>query len=160
MKKIFKNPIFMFVLGLIIAGTCVYAYTYDASDVGYKSTNVSDALDDLYETASKFDSITIGLKGESNTTTHSDGTLVFNNFIKSNYKYFKVSTLRTYGSSSDCKLYIYSNARSDMVLGSSNTQYEVFSSTDTYKYEAVQLRSTSTANNVWASCEAAITFYN
>ena len=48
--KIVKNPIFTFIIGLIIAGTCVFAYTYNASDIGYGNTNVADAIDDLYTT--------------------------------------------------------------------------------------------------------------
>ena len=51
MKKLIqKNTIFTFILGLLISGVTVYAVTYEAKDINYK-TNVSvkDALDDLYD---------------------------------------------------------------------------------------------------------------
>lgn len=56
MKKIFKNPIFMFVLGLIIAGVGgVVAVNINANNVEYTSvdenwnvSSVNEAIDDLY----------------------------------------------------------------------------------------------------------------
>ena len=56
MKKIIKNPVFMFILGSIIFGSIgiVSAYTILAKDVGYtpkdttwKVNNVEDAINDL-----------------------------------------------------------------------------------------------------------------
>lgn len=69
MKKIFKNPIFTFILGAIIFGGIVgvSAYTIFANDIGYtpkdstwkKSngediTNVKDAIDELYSKSKDF----------------------------------------------------------------------------------------------------------
>ena len=57
MKRIIKNPIFMFILGAVIFGGIgvVYAYVATASDVSYSPSdtswnvsNVKTALDDLY----------------------------------------------------------------------------------------------------------------
>lgn len=173
MKKIIKNPIFTFILGILIFSgiTVVSAYTIFANQISYTPkdttwkkengediTNVSDAIDELYSKSNKFDTITIRLKGESNSSVIGSGTLEFSNF-KNKYKYFKVSSLMTYGNSSNCKLYLYSNQQSDNLLGSSNTQYLVRSSTDGFDYSTVQLRSQSSSNS-WASCEANITFYN
>ena len=52
MKNIFKNPIFMLALGLIIAGSIgVYAtIKIQADEIGYKEGTVEDALNDLYKT--------------------------------------------------------------------------------------------------------------
>ena len=52
MKKLFKNSIFTFVLGLIIAGSIgVYAtLSYEASQITYKTTTLDHAIDDLYTT--------------------------------------------------------------------------------------------------------------
>ena len=58
MKKVFKNPIFTYILGFVTALsiTSVLAYSTIADDVGYTPTDdtwdvedVSAALDDLYE---------------------------------------------------------------------------------------------------------------
>ena len=50
MKNIFKNPIFMLDLGLIVAGSIgVYAtIKIQADEIGYKDGTVEDALNDLY----------------------------------------------------------------------------------------------------------------
>ena len=41
--------IIAFVLGVIVSGIGVYALSINSKDVSYKTTNVSDAIDDLYE---------------------------------------------------------------------------------------------------------------
>ena len=71
MKKIMKNPIFMFILGLLVSGVTVYAASYAADQISYKSTTVKLALDDLYtKIPKKFcelksgDSLQIGSKYE------------------------------------------------------------------------------------------------
>ena len=53
MKKILKSRIFIFVLGLVIAGSIgVYAtIKVQSSEIGYKDGTVEDALDDLYKKA-------------------------------------------------------------------------------------------------------------
>ena len=50
MKKIFKNPIFTFVLGLVMMASISYCvYALNATSIDYKNDkNVSQALDDLY----------------------------------------------------------------------------------------------------------------
>ncbi len=46
------------IIGLVLSGITVYALSINSKDVSYKTTNVSDAIDDLYEkvanSASKF----------------------------------------------------------------------------------------------------------
>lgn len=63
MKKIFKNPLFTFILGAIIFGTIstVFAYSTFANDVDFSPKdihwnvgNVSDALDDLRNTTTDY----------------------------------------------------------------------------------------------------------
>ena len=57
MKKIFKNSLLTFVIGLIIAGSIgVYAsIKIQSSEIGYKDGTVEDAIDDLYtKTPQKF----------------------------------------------------------------------------------------------------------
>ena len=61
LKKLFKNRIFIFVLGIFICGTAgVYAVTYfpsnqvtyDNKTSGLKSSDVQGAIDELYSTCS------------------------------------------------------------------------------------------------------------
>ena len=56
MKKIIKNPIFTFIIGLVLAGSVVgvVAYNYNAKDIKYNPSddswnvnNVEDAINDL-----------------------------------------------------------------------------------------------------------------
>ena len=57
--KVFKNSIFTFVLGLIIAGAIgVIAISVSADDISYGSGTVKDAIDDLYTEKSIFNKLT------------------------------------------------------------------------------------------------------
>lgn len=69
MKKIFKNPIFTFIIGVIITGSISVFATIAASNITYKNTNVEEALDDLYEKANSNDNdaFCILLSGTKNT---------------------------------------------------------------------------------------------
>ena len=59
MKKIINSKVFIFVLGLVVAGSIgVCAYTISSSDISYDNSasgieadNVKDAIDDLYTNA-------------------------------------------------------------------------------------------------------------
>ena len=47
--KIFKNPLFTFILGILLfGGITIIADTLNASQIPYKDTNVASALDNLY----------------------------------------------------------------------------------------------------------------
>ena len=49
MKKVFKNPIFMFILGAVVFGSIgVFASQIAASNITYNNTTVDLALNDLY----------------------------------------------------------------------------------------------------------------
>ena len=55
MKRIFKNPIFMFILGLVLATTIsVVATTISSHDITYKNTTVENAIDNLYTRATTY----------------------------------------------------------------------------------------------------------
>lgn len=50
MKRLFKNPIFVFLLGIIVAESInVIADTLSASEIDYRDTKVDQALDTLYQ---------------------------------------------------------------------------------------------------------------
>ena len=67
--KLIKNPIFMFILGIIISGTTVFAVTQiSASEIEYDNTHsVKDKIDDLYTTATTFKNLS-----QTTTATASD----------------------------------------------------------------------------------------
>ena len=83
MKKILKNPIFTFIIGLVLAGTIgVVASNISASNISYGNTTLDRAMDDLYTKASTYKNLSTttdvtatklleGIKAYS-----SDGTLV------------------------------------------------------------------------------------
>ena len=95
MKKIFKNPILTFIIGLIIAGgISVSAYSLFATNINYEPiwkkedgtniTNVSEALDELYNKADSkrkylywngntYDEVTGGWDSSITTNTWGDG---------------------------------------------------------------------------------------
>ena len=61
MKKIIKNPIFTFILGILISGVTVYAVSYNANQIDFNPDNnnwnvnkVDQALNYLYENKSGF----------------------------------------------------------------------------------------------------------
>ena len=58
--KLVKNPLFTFILGIIISGSVVFAATQiSASEIEYDSTHsVKDKIDDLYTTATTFKNLT------------------------------------------------------------------------------------------------------
>lgn len=52
MKRVIKNNLIGFILGILVCGVTVYAATqYQAKDIAYKNTTVDKALDDLYTKA-------------------------------------------------------------------------------------------------------------
>ena len=60
-RKVFKNSIFIFVLGVLVSGVvgvCAVTYfpsgdvTYDNTESGLESTNVQGAIDELYSACS------------------------------------------------------------------------------------------------------------
>ena len=83
MQKLIKNPLFTFILGVVISIgiTSVFAYSLLAPDIGYtpldttwKKTdgsnieNVQEAIDDLRETAHRFGYVKGAVKAKSGTT--------------------------------------------------------------------------------------------
>ena len=73
MKKVFKNPIFTFVLGIILTSTIiVFADNILASSITYKeNSTVEEAIDDLYTKATTY-------KNLSTTTNALSGDLLLN----------------------------------------------------------------------------------
>ena len=83
MKKLIKNPIFMFILGIILSSSIVFAYSLIAPDVGFTPRddtwdvdNTKDALDDLYRI------ITTGtIDNYDNKTYIQDGLQVYDSRV-------------------------------------------------------------------------------
>ena len=65
MKKVIKNPLLTFILGVLISGGIVYATTQiSASSITYNNTTLDQVLDNIYETIG--DKIIIGSFGAAN----------------------------------------------------------------------------------------------
>ena len=106
MKKIFKNPILTFILGLILSGSVVYAATLIAGDITYDNTktninadNVQDAIDALYNKANSGSGKTICTYVESEYGNASDHYSIGTKYsceVKENTRYnFYVLTNHT-----------------------------------------------------------------
>ena len=92
MKKIIKNPIFTFVLGVLFTSSVVYAYVFKAQDIDFDNTasnildssdqpitNVQDAIDTLYDMANNKQlsfSYVYSSMNASNYTISSDGDYI------------------------------------------------------------------------------------
>jgi len=110
MKRMIKNPIFMFILGAVLFSsiTGVAAATFLASDISYtpKDTNwnvnnVKDAIDELYVKANANDCIAGSFK--CTTCNTNDGQEVLN---------FKPSRFILYDINSDSFVHIYDSSLS------------------------------------------------
>ena len=84
--KLVKNPIFTFILGIIVAGTIgVFAIQITANDVTYSNTTVKSALDTLYTkaTTNTILDTTINITADKilsgNSAYNGNGTLVNGN---------------------------------------------------------------------------------
>ena len=83
MRKVLKNPIFTFIIGLVLAGTIgVVASNISASNVSYGNTTLDRAMDDLYTRASTYKNLSTTTDVTANKLLNgikaynSDGTLV------------------------------------------------------------------------------------
>ena len=81
-RKVFRNRIFIFVLGVLVSGAMgVYAatyfpsndVTYDNSSSGLKSTDVQGAIDELYNTCKKTSTGGDGILDKEPIVTSGDG---------------------------------------------------------------------------------------
>ena len=171
-----KKYIIGFILGAIIFGTIgVYAaINYEASQIVYKSTTLDKAIDELYTTQngtvsnleselhSYKDSLVLRLLGYNYvSSSFGDSQLNFTNGnVKNLYKYFKIKSKGTFsGSPSSCEIKVWSDIQSKLIDINVNTEYNIWSSTDGYKFSTIILY-IRTPNNNAASCYADIEFYN
>lgn len=170
MKRIIKNNIFGFILGLLVAGTVgVFAYSYVADQISYttdKNENiksVGQALSDLYEKSNKhiLNELNVSILATSTNTGGGDSNFAFLNSIIENYKYFKVTKIVKETSYTNfCKIYGWSAKQTAGFELSINTEYEVNSSSDNYKYMSLFTTTTSNSSGNQARCNAYVTFYN
>ena len=133
-KKLIVSNIFSFVLGAIIFG-CIGAYAatlISASEVQYKDTNVSAALNDLYDKSNQTtecdDSMNFAVRIKTKSTGNTDASLTIYVGVYEEgvgYTWFGNSN-KAYGSASN-----YTDAANFI-------KYRYISS-PTYKWEAVGL---------------------
>ena len=154
MKKIFKNSIFMFILGTILSTSiCVIASGLLASDIKYKDTNVESALDNLYEKANSYK---FKLVSDSNDSVRSTALVEFH---ENKYKYFKITKLIKDNNVGECYIASWSLNKSQDIIIELNQKYEILSSDDDYKLNSIMVYSNS-KENVWSRCYAEVELYN
>ena len=179
MKKILKSRIFTFILGAIIFGFigAVSAYSMFANDIEYtpKDTtwkkangesinNVKDALDELRsnttnELLNKY-TVAMRVQSQSNTRT-AVANYIFLNTSAMNYKYFKITSINTQGDyTSLCYAKGWSGVQSKSIDLELNTEYEINSQTDGYKFSEFNLYTRSTEDNKQSKCYATLELYN
>ena len=153
--------IIAFALGLIIAGSIgVYAaIKMQASEIGYNDTTVDQALNDLYTTSNRFNSINISFTSASySNTINSQANFNFDEFANY-YKYFKINSLTTNASTSYCVAQIRSSEQDKYIDAALDTEYQIKSSTDGYKFTLIRTLTRSSDGSL-SSCKANITLYN
>ena len=168
MKKILKNPIFMFILGAIIfSSVTVIASSLSAKDITYKENKtVENALDELYIAANKeiLNSLTITLKSESYSTRYSNAILNISTSSFNNYKYFKINSITSEAATGNtvamCKSFAWALDKGSEIELETNKQYEVYSLTDGNKFYTIYSRAQSSNEGSRAGCSVNITFYN
>lgn len=105
MKRVLKNRLFIFLLGVILSGSIVYAAVYRAQDISYDNTksnlvndnnqnitNVQDAIDSLYSIANNNDTCIIGegtLLYETTSSTHPTDAIQLSDSVN-NYSMLKL----------------------------------------------------------------------
>ncbi len=148
MKKIFRNPICMFILGLIVMASIVGVYAINSSDVVYKGTKVDQALDTLYENIEKTNNIVHNM-------IVNNGTAQFriDDTIKAYYSKFKVTSVQNLFNTGTCQYAIYNNEGTESIPIIINNEYDI---QDLYTtgYRKIQLSNT----NGW--CALFYSYYN
>ena len=164
-----KKYLIGFILGAIIfASISVYAVIkIQADEIGYNDTTVDQALNDLYTTANKeiLNNLTVNLVAEVYSTRYSNAVIYLtDNSIYKNYKYFKINSITpsaaSGNTSSMCKATAMSSDSGSEYDLSINTEYEVYSSTDGYRFRSIYSRTASANDGKRAGCTVNITFYN
>ena len=154
---------------ILASGISVYATTtYLASQINYTTEknaeieNVEDALDELYTKTNKeiLNQYTISLRAGTSSTIDAESLFNFSGSTRSNYKYFKITSLTTNANASYGKCFAWSTKQNKSIELSLNSEYEVFSNTDDYCFSGVMVNTISKSNGSWATCLAEITFYN
>ena len=161
MKKFIKNNLKVFITILITAIICISGTVYaaikiQASEIGYNDTTVDQALNDLYTTSNRFNSINISFSSVSySNTINSQANFNFDEFANY-YKYFKINSLTTNTSTSYCVAQIWSSEQGKYIDAALDTEYQINSSTDGYKFTLISTLTRSSDGSL-SSCKANIT---
>ena len=126
-----KNIILVIVTAIICVGVTAFAYTYNASDIGYKNTNVSDAIDDLYDEIdtqkAKFETLTfqVGIESISNVwATRSIASSKFGSYLN-RYTYIKLKSINSNSNCSNVEFKLFKSDWSTSVIPELNVKYSL-----------------------------------
>ena len=157
MKKILKNNSKLFIgimIGLCISGIVVYASTILASNILYKDRTVEEAMDELFEKASKHDILTLTLASTNFSSSSMSQTGLYTVSLQDKYKYFKITDVVGSGDISTCRVDSWAATNSSGGVLELNVEYEL----NDYLWLNPFLE--TKGGNTRADCNATLLFYN
>ena len=174
--RIIKNPIFTFIIGLIIAGSIgVIAATYNAKQITYTPSdnswdvnNVNSALDsikqdknmeidNLNSELNKYKTVSFTFSSYASSTANTASAVTLST---TKYKYFKITKLTKGNSVNNCSVYAWSLTQNKDIELSLNTKYQIHNSSDGYNFSAFSMHTSLLQNGGWDSCVATLEFSN
>ena len=161
-----KNILFM-IFGMFLVGVIgIGVYAINASSITYKETTVEGAIDDLYSKASnsvlnKFVGRVRVIAGSNTVESVGNFGLYGSNVSGTNYKYFKITALNdTNDTTAYCNVKGWSNAQAKSIALELNTEYEICSDTDGYRFTEINVYTKSTTEGKTGRCQAVFELYN
>lgn len=167
MKKIIKNNIFGFILGVLLTGVAgVFAYSYIADQISYTTSknenvkSVGQALNDLYDKTDKeiLNELTLKMRttGFNRQSPANTNYMIFNTKLRDYYKFFMITNV-------SCNNYVNLNNGGYNTYGDNHGTYEILQSNVKYSfsvYSNIWTNVFSTTEGKEAYCDVHIKFYN
>ena len=157
MEKIAKNNLKLFmgiVIGLFMSGIVVCASTILASNILYNDRTVEEAMDELYEKASKHDILILTVSSTNFSSSSMSQTGLYTVSLQDKYKYFKITDVVSNGNLSTCRVDSWKATDSSGGELELNVEYEL----DDYLWLNPFLE--TKGGNTRADCNATLLFYN
>ncbi len=149
-----KNILFIFIGMFIMACISIGVYAINANEITYNNTTVEGAIDDLYTTANKYESLSFKLYADSRSTNRLGRAIIMTSNFKDKYNYFRISNAidsPINSATSTCSVKGYNNGEIDLTP---NTDYPIDSS------GSIELSNYSSIDNSTARCYITVTFHN
>ncbi len=149
-----KNILFIFIGMFIMACISIGVYAINANEITYNNTTVEGAIDDLYTTANKYESLSFKLYADSRSTNRLGRAIIMTGNFKDKYNYFRISSIvdePINTATSTCSVKGYKNGEIELTP---NTDYSINDS------GSIELSNYSSTDNLTARCYITVTFHN